>query len=193
MRRRRRELQAKIETLGEAENGESSAANDLDSRTRELKSINSSIQLLTKKAQGECRWLDHNIYFRNISFAEMEKEAEKLTSDLQENRAALETVQNQQVDDGRSIARQQKNTERYLAKKTMLVGRKDECNRNIRDLGVLPEEAFEKYTSQKLDRVSPHLFGAVSPLMFIQNPARQKASHRQRRPQEVCPCQQEGF
>ena len=52
MRRRRRELQAKIETLGEAENGEASTANDLDSRTRELKSINSSIQSLTKKAQG---------------------------------------------------------------------------------------------------------------------------------------------
>ena len=95
---------------------------------------------------------------RDTSFTEMEKEAEKLTSDLQENRAALETVQNQQVDDGRSIARQQKNTERYLAKKTMLVGRKDECNRNIRDLGVLPEEAFEKYTSEKLDRVSPYPF-----------------------------------
>jgi structural maintenance of chromosome 3 (chondroitin sulfate proteoglycan 6) len=36
----------------------------------------------------------------------------------------------------------------------MLLGRKDECNRNIRDLGVLPEEAFEKYTNEKLDRVS---------------------------------------
>ena len=35
----------------------------------------------------------------------------------------------------------------------MLLNRKDECNRMIRDLGVLPEEAFEKYTSEKLDRV----------------------------------------
>jgi hypothetical protein len=35
----------------------------------------------------------------------------------------------------------------------MLNNRKDECNRNIRDLGVLPEEAFEKYTGEKLDRV----------------------------------------
>lgn len=87
----------------------------------------------------------------------MEKEVETFSSDLQEHRASLEKVQNQQSDDSRSIARQQKNTERYLAKKTMLTGRKDECNRNIRDLGVLPEEAFEKYTSEKLDRVSPEL------------------------------------
>jgi len=32
----------------------------------------------------------------------------------------------------------------------MLTARKDECSRNIRDLGVLPEEAFEKYTSDKV-------------------------------------------
>ena len=36
----------------------------------------------------------------------------------------------------------------------MLMNRKDETNRSIRDLGVLPEEAFEKYTSEKMDRVS---------------------------------------
>jgi structural maintenance of chromosome 3 (chondroitin sulfate proteoglycan 6) len=53
LRRRRGELQAKIETLGEAENGEASATDDLDSRVRELKALNSSIQTLTKKSQGE--------------------------------------------------------------------------------------------------------------------------------------------
>jgi len=39
----------------------------------------------------------------------------------------------------------------------MLMGRKDECNRNIRDLGVLPEEAFEKYTNERLDRLMKKL------------------------------------
>jgi structural maintenance of chromosome 3 (chondroitin sulfate proteoglycan 6) len=83
----------------------------------------------------------------------MEKEVEKLNGELQDHRVSLEKVQNQQSEDSRGIARQQKNTERYLAKKQMLMGRKDECNRSIRDLGVLPEEAFEKYTHEKLDRV----------------------------------------
>jgi hypothetical protein len=36
----------------------------------------------------------------------------------------------------------------------MLSSRKDECSRNIRDLGVLPEEAFEKYTKEKSEKVS---------------------------------------
>ncbi|KZP26255.1 RecF/RecN/SMC protein [Athelia psychrophila] len=135
LRRRRTELQAKFEALSESENGQSSASDALESRVRDLKDLDRSIQTLTKKLQ------------------DTEKEAEKLASDLLEQKTSLEKVQNQQSDDSRGISKQQKNTERYLAKKNMLTGRKDECNRNIRDLGVLPEEAFEKYTNEKLDRL----------------------------------------
>jgi structural maintenance of chromosome 3 (chondroitin sulfate proteoglycan 6) len=85
---------------------------------------------------------------------DMERAIDKLTHDLQEHRSNLEAMQNQQTEDGRSMAKQQKNTERYLAKKNLLVNKKDECNRNIRDLGVLPEEAFDKYINDKSDRVS---------------------------------------
>jgi hypothetical protein len=120
----------------------------------------------------------------------MEKEAEKLTGELQDHRASLETVQNQQSEDSRGIARQQKNTERYLAKKQMLMGRKDECNRNIRDLGVLPEEAFEKYTNEKLDRVRHSIgFNKFDLLTDKRISARQEASYSKRRPKEIRPCQ----
>ena len=33
------------------------------------------------------------------------------------------------------------------------MSRKEEANRKIRDLGVLPEEAFEKYTNERYERV----------------------------------------
>src|ERR1700733_5283671 len=125
----------------------------------------------------------------NIScLSDMEKEAEKLTGELQDHRASLETVQNQQSEDSRGIARQQKNTERYLAKKQMLMGRKDECNRNIRDLGVLPEEAFEKYTNEKLDWGRLVLSFRWS--MLLTNgllTAHEEASYGQRRLEEVRP------
>lgn len=98
-----------------------------------------------------------------------EKDFDKLTADLQELRSNLEKAQNQQSEDSRSVTKLQKNTERYLAKKQMLVGRKEECNRNIRDLGVLPEEAFEKYTNEKLDRVRLHqLFISEIYVLMIQ-------------------------
>jgi structural maintenance of chromosome 3 (chondroitin sulfate proteoglycan 6) len=74
----------------------------------------------------------------------------------------LEKAQNQQAEDSLGFSRQQKNAERYHAKKQMLANRKDECNRNIRDLGVLPEEAFEKYTNEKLDRVRGYIYSCHS-------------------------------
>lgn len=86
-------------------------------------------------------------------YTELEEEHEKLTEDIQTAADKLESVQALQAEDSRGISKYQKSTERYLAKRQLLITRKDECNKNIRDLGVLPEEAFEKYTNVKLERV----------------------------------------
>jgi structural maintenance of chromosome 3 (chondroitin sulfate proteoglycan 6) len=96
----------------------------------------------------------------------MERGVDRLMHDLQEHRSTLEAMQNQQSEDSRSMAKQQKSTERYLAKKNLLVGKKDESNRNIRDLGVLPEEAFEKYINEKSDRVRPVLRCVLSQVII---------------------------
>ncbi|KAF8578490.1 structural maintenance of chromosome protein 3 [Ramaria rubella] len=135
LRRKREELRSKIESLGETDAGGDNSTEDLETRTRELKHLNGSIKELTDKS------------------LETEKESEDLTAELLELKNSLEQVQTEQMEDSRGISRQQKNTERYLSKKQVLISRKDECNRNIRDLGVLPEEAFEKYTSEKIDRL----------------------------------------
>ncbi|RPD78154.1 structural maintenance of chromosome protein 3 [Lentinus tigrinus ALCF2SS1-7] len=137
--RRREELRLKIEGLGASEAGDASSEDALDAKTRELKALNNSIDSLQKKIQ------------------ETEKEIEKTNHQLQEQRSELEKVQGQQAEDVRGISKQQKSTERYLTKRQLLLNRKDECNRNIRDLGVLPEEAFEKYTNDKLDRIMKKL------------------------------------
>ncbi|KAI9508184.1 structural maintenance of chromosome protein 3 [Russula earlei] len=135
LRRRRDELRSQMEGLGEPEVGDANAADDLKVQTHEISSVNNAIGALIKKVQ------------------EMERAMDKLLHDLQEHRGNLEAMQNQQAEDGRSMAKQQKSTERYLAKKNLLVNKKDECNRNIRDLGVLPEEAFDKYINEKSDRL----------------------------------------
>lgn len=86
--------------------------------------------------------------------ADAEKEVEKLQAQLQDEKASLERLQLQQSDDSRGVSKQQKNAERYLTKRTVIMNRKDDANRKIRDLGVLPEEAFEKYTNERSERVS---------------------------------------
>ncbi|KZT33869.1 RecF/RecN/SMC protein [Sistotremastrum suecicum HHB10207 ss-3] len=134
LKRRREELKHKLSSISDAV-GEESSDEDLAARQKELETLNTSITEL----QG--------------SDQQMEKDIEKLNTEIQKLRAELEELQTLQAEDSRRISRQQKNTERYLAKRTMLSNRKDECNRNIRDLGVLPEEAFEKYTNEKLDKL----------------------------------------
>jgi structural maintenance of chromosome 3 (chondroitin sulfate proteoglycan 6) len=79
---------------------------------------------------------------------------EAITTEVENYERELEKIQSEQSEDGRDIARQAKSMDRYLAKRQMLTQRKDECNKNIRDLGVLPEEAFEKYVGIRSDKVS---------------------------------------
>ncbi|KAJ3769491.1 hypothetical protein FB446DRAFT_216385 [Lentinula raphanica] len=134
LRRRREELQTRIDLLTEPEDT-SETADDLEGRLKELESLENLIQALSTRSQN------------------LERETDNLSTELQNLNKSLEELQTQQLDDGRNITRQQKVTERYLAKRQMLVGRKEECNRNIRDLGVLPEEAFEKYTNERPDRL----------------------------------------
>lgn len=66
----------------------------------------------------------------------------------------------QQNEDMRNIEKQQKSVERYLKKRQQLSERKDECNKNIRDLGVLPEEAFVE-TTASMEKVRLFAFIAL--------------------------------
>lgn len=51
----------------------------------------------------------------------MEAEQDKMSSALQKARNELEKVQNEQSEDGRAMGKQQKNTERYMAKRQLLI------------------------------------------------------------------------
>lgn len=87
-------------------------------------------------------------------FAEIESELEQFQSQSQKHTADLEELRNQQNDINRSLHRQEKNVEKYLLKRSLLLQKKNECTSNIRDLGVLPEEAFERYTRMTMEKVS---------------------------------------
>lgn len=51
------------------------------------------------------------------------------------------------------ISREEKKLEENLLKRSLLSQKKEECNANIRDLGVLPDEAFEKYNNQRIEKL----------------------------------------
>jgi len=86
--------------------------------------------------------------------AESEAQVETLNDEIATVQAQLDEVQNEQLENTRAIMRVQKNAERYLTKRQTLIGRKEECNNAIRDLGVLPDEAYTKYVQDRPDKVS---------------------------------------
>jgi chaperonin cofactor prefoldin len=121
---------------------------------------------MKKKTKGSY-WVLLYEFETNTGKTELEKEGDSLNVKIQEYAKQLEAVQTQQAEDSRGISRQQKNAERYIAKKQMLASRKDECSKSIRDLGVLPEEAYGKYTKVKLDRVSVRASNGPARRFFV--------------------------
>jgi structural maintenance of chromosome 3 (chondroitin sulfate proteoglycan 6) len=61
--------------------------------------------------------------------------------------------QHKQEELSRLIEHHQKRMEKNMQKKAMLNEKLIDCNRSIRDLGVLPEEAFKKYEKLDSDKV----------------------------------------
>ncbi|GAO50930.1 chromosome scaffold protein [Saitoella complicata NRRL Y-17804] len=88
---------------------------------------------------------------------ELEAQIEEAKTELNDREAEKGQLQQQQTEDARAIEKQLKGMEKNMSKRTMLLQKKGECNRNIRDLGVLPDEAFEKYTKIKSEVIVKRL------------------------------------
>ncbi|KAH0544876.1 hypothetical protein FGG08_000956 [Glutinoglossum americanum] len=111
----------------EIENVEGGSTSNLKNSHRELKRISSSLEAVERK------------------LSESEEAIDRAAGQLAELEQSKSDKKRQQEEISRSIERHQKRMERSMAKKALLSEKAAECSRNIRDLGVLPEEAFEKY------------------------------------------------
>ncbi|KAI5450826.1 Structural maintenance of chromosomes protein 3 [Naganishia albida] len=84
---------------------------------------------------------------------EMQSQIEEFTAEISTDAARLEELQTAQMENSRGILKAQKAVERYITKRQTLLTRKDECNKSIRDLGVLPEEAYTKYVNDSSEKL----------------------------------------
>ncbi|RIB10793.1 SMC-like protein [Gigaspora rosea] len=78
---------------------------------------------------------------------EIETELQDLSTDLNQKTSKSEALKAEQSSRQQKLERQQKNVDKFLSKRKLLLQKKEECTKNIRELGALPEEAFEKYKS----------------------------------------------
>jgi structural maintenance of chromosome 3 (chondroitin sulfate proteoglycan 6) len=134
----RENLRMKLDQLNsqEIDTNSGSGSGNLKQAQRELKRIQKAAAAVEEK-------LSEND-------AEIDK-AEKRVSDLQKMKAKKEE---QQQEIARSIEKHQKKMEKSVAKKALLTASAAECAKNIRDLGVLPDEAFEKFSNVDSKTVS---------------------------------------
>ena len=107
-----------------------------------------------KEKQRELRRIDKTIQAADRKLKETERAGEQAAQQLSELEQGRTEKQRQQEEIARQIERHQKRMERSMAKKALLTEKASECSRNIRDLGVLPEEAFEKYENTPSNSVS---------------------------------------
>ena len=85
---------------------------------------------------------------------EVESRVDELNQQKDKATAEKFTREQAQAEIAHRIEKQQKRIEKNLAKKSILTNSLAECAKNIRDLGVLPEEAFDKYENMEAKTVS---------------------------------------
>ncbi|KAI5781210.1 RecF/RecN/SMC [Geopyxis carbonaria] len=101
----------------------------------------------------------------------VEKEITRITKSIEETETGIASAKSElealekeklelqatQQEAARNIERQKKRIEKGMAKRALLSEKAAECSRSIRDLGVLPDEAFEKYVRVNSNQVVKRL------------------------------------
>lgn len=96
-----------------------------------------------------------------------EERADALAAEVRALEARLDGVRSSQSEQGGDMARQAKLTERFAAKKQRLLEQRERCHQQIRDLGVLPEDAFRSYAHQSTDTLVRQLQRAKAALAEV--------------------------
>jgi structural maintenance of chromosome 3 (chondroitin sulfate proteoglycan 6) len=161
-------LQMKLDELNnqEIDNTAGNGSGNLKQSQKELKRVQKAAAAIEAKLQDNEAQLE---------------QAELKISSLQKNK--IQRVEQQQ-EIAKVIEKAQKRMEKSVAQKALLTSRAAECAKNIRDLGVLPDEAFEKYSnidSKTASSLTPYSFLDVANVC----PDHSKTEEGQRCPEEI--------
>ncbi|KAH8555020.1 putative chromosome segregation protein SudA [Umbelopsis sp. PMI_123] len=128
---------------------------DLALKQTLIRNIVDGKQLAT--VQKKLKRAEKKIAKATSRLSEIERELEQFQAQSQQHTTDLEELRNEQNEINRNLHRQEKSVEKYLLKRSLLLQKKNECTSNIRDLGVLPEEAFERYTKMSMEKLLKRL------------------------------------
>ncbi|KHN99471.1 RecF/RecN/SMC [Metarhizium album ARSEF 1941] len=103
-----------------------------------------------KKAQTSLRTVEANLQ-------ETEGKIEQLVGRIDELGGEKSEREQRQNELSSRIEKQQKRMEKAMQRKALLTTQAAECAKNIRELGVLPEEAFDKYENMEATTITNKL------------------------------------
>lgn len=137
----RENLRMKLDELNsqEIDNAAGSGSGNLKQSQKELKRVQKAAAAVESKLEDNETSIE---------------QAEAKISSLQNSKS--QRIERQQ-EIARFIEKAQKKMEKSVAKKALLTASAAECAKNIRDLGVLPDEAFEKYSNIDSKQISSRL------------------------------------
>jgi len=113
----------------------SNASRQLPAKQRELKRVEKALNDLISKV------------------SEADSVIEQASTRLQQLQANKAELQKKQEELARRIEHHARSVEKNMQKRSQYASRLADTNKEIRDLGVLPEEAFDKYRKWDLDRI----------------------------------------
>lgn len=141
-----------------------------------------------QKAQKTLQTIQRSLLDTDEKIEKLSSRTEKIASEKADREQALQDISSQ-------IERQQKKMEKSLQRKALLTTQAAECAKNIRDLGVLPEEAFDKYEDMEAKKVCrfPRMRRSFKRSAHMVCADYVKAQKGQRGSQEIQARQQEGL
>jgi structural maintenance of chromosome 3 (chondroitin sulfate proteoglycan 6) len=107
-----------------------------------------------KEAQRELKKAQKSLHTVEANLQETEGKMEQLAGRIDQLGGEKSEREQRQNDISARIEKQQKRMEKTLQRKALLTTQAAECAKNIRELGVLPEEAFDKYENMEANTVS---------------------------------------
>lgn len=85
---------------------------------------------------------------------------DKTEAEIKDHIKSMERWKNIEKEQNDAINHDTKELEKMTNRQGMLLKKKEECMKKIRELGSLPQEAFEKYQTLTLKQVHKHPDGA---------------------------------
>ena len=86
-----------------------------------------------------------------------QEQYDRLAGELAEIEQAMHAIRGQDDMHADDFARQRHTAERFAARKQRMEAQRDRINERIRDLGMLPEEAFQRYQSRSTEQLATQL------------------------------------